>query len=379
MSLYVIPKKWYVKYISCDSCGYTYPPRENVIKVNLGFAIPYADEKSKKSELTSFNKRKVSVDNWVGSREHKTLIFDNEPVDGFKIRAPVSRYYNHNVFWRVIDPRGFELEIDTSNLEELFNETVIDKGLIKGKAIWSKNSGGKPHLLVEGTNPYNESKDVVTTGGSHDIGDIINVIFKNKIEEHTYYGKIYFITKEYIQQGSAGDWKAQFTTECRHVYKTDSGYCGFITRKEKFKDFQLIGKDGLSKEERIKELREKDFAAIGYDLGLDTQIKLKLVETSVKPLDSDFQSTLNKVWCFEMDGYDGYFHSESFSFRSIFIDFSENSYKPGEESIPRRGTFNFNYTNTVLLPYVKKITKCYDLYVCYGEARFKERSVRRLK
>ncbi len=64
-------------------------------------------------------------------------IIDNVPLKGFQIQQSVSRYSTSNKLWRVLDPRGFELEITTANLEELMMGCVIDHGLIKGTCIWA--------------------------------------------------------------------------------------------------------------------------------------------------------------------------------------------------------------------------------------------------
>lgn len=67
-------------------------------------------------------------------------IIDNVPLDGFRIQHSVSRYSTSNKLWRVLDPRGFELEINTGNFETLVMNAVIDHGLIKATCIWEGKS-----------------------------------------------------------------------------------------------------------------------------------------------------------------------------------------------------------------------------------------------
>lgn len=63
-------------------------------------------------------------------------IIDNIPLDGFRITKSVSRYSTSNKLWRILDPRGFELEITSANLEELILNGVIVDGWISGQCQW---------------------------------------------------------------------------------------------------------------------------------------------------------------------------------------------------------------------------------------------------
>ena len=63
-------------------------------------------------------------------------IIDNVPLEGFRIQRSVSRYSTSNKLWRILDPRGFELEITTGCFEDLVMSCVIDKGVIMAPCIW---------------------------------------------------------------------------------------------------------------------------------------------------------------------------------------------------------------------------------------------------
>lgn len=72
------------------------------------------------------------------------VILKNEPLDGFKIQKFVSRYSTSNKLWRILDPRGFELEISTASLEEIIANSDIEKGgIIKSKCVWLSNKNLK--------------------------------------------------------------------------------------------------------------------------------------------------------------------------------------------------------------------------------------------
>lgn len=68
------------------------------------------------------------------------MVYDNLPLSGFKIQRSVSRYSSSNKLWRVLDPRGFELEISTGCMDELIQSATIFKGgLIDAKCVWAGN------------------------------------------------------------------------------------------------------------------------------------------------------------------------------------------------------------------------------------------------
>lgn len=75
-------------------------------------------------------------------------IVENTPIDGFKIYTTVSRRSTSNKLWRILDPRGFQLEISTANMEEIIQDGIIDKGKLIGKYQWDfgKNGIGKVKL-----------------------------------------------------------------------------------------------------------------------------------------------------------------------------------------------------------------------------------------
>ena len=73
-------------------------------------------------------------------------IIANLPRDGFQLVKSVSRYSTSNKLWRVLDPGGFELEISTSNLEDLMMDCVIDHGIIKSTCVWYMPRG-KAYLM----------------------------------------------------------------------------------------------------------------------------------------------------------------------------------------------------------------------------------------
>lgn len=68
--------------------------------------------------------------------ELQPRIIDNVPLIGFKVQHSVSRYSTSNKLWRILDPRGFELEMPTGDFAALLSTVTIDHGLIIEPCIW---------------------------------------------------------------------------------------------------------------------------------------------------------------------------------------------------------------------------------------------------
>lgn len=127
----------------------------------MAFATPFGTDKA-------FDNRKSTVDRWVGDgtvwervvdengvpvldtngygvhEKHvigvqEPTIIDNVFLEGFELDKSVSRSVTDNKWFRITDPRGFQLEISASNLTDILHHGTIDHGRIAGKFIWGRN------------------------------------------------------------------------------------------------------------------------------------------------------------------------------------------------------------------------------------------------
>lgn len=128
---------------------------------DLGFATPYEDN-------AAGRKRQETVKGWrTGAywdheakeqkiRHARTKIIDNKPRGGFKITDDIKRVYwgGGNVVFRVYDPEGFELEIQSQNLMAIIQVAGINEGgVIPGYCLWGRD-GGNNILLHEKSDEY---------------------------------------------------------------------------------------------------------------------------------------------------------------------------------------------------------------------------------
>ena len=64
-------------------------------------------------------------------------IWDNVPMEGFKIIDTVNRYRGNKLF-KVLDPRGIEFEITVQSLYHLLQEGTVRNGVILDACVWMK-------------------------------------------------------------------------------------------------------------------------------------------------------------------------------------------------------------------------------------------------
>lgn len=127
--------------------------------VPLAFATPYEDTvagKKRQETVRSWGRHAEYVDGRYTTTECETRLIDNVPVTGFKITDDIKRVYwgGGNVVWRVEDPRGFELEIQSANLMALLRTCGIQpSGLIPGRCVWGRE-GSTNVLLHEDSDEF---------------------------------------------------------------------------------------------------------------------------------------------------------------------------------------------------------------------------------
>lgn len=166
-------------------------------------------------------KRKASADSWAEqivydqktgkhiSTSGSSKTVDNIPIEGFKIVNSIKRsrdwFGSGRTVWRIEDPRGFEFEITSGNLDEIINLTTIENGLIKGKCLYARE-GAKNALITENSEEYakiSEQTNLLKKASTIKLGDITPgskcIMIDNT--EQTYYGKFYCLVEdvEYIK------------------------------------------------------------------------------------------------------------------------------------------------------------------------------------
>lgn len=129
-------------------------------KVPLGFATPYETNAAGRKRQDTVNSWCSTYGEWVDGKHvpgaSSIRIIENRPRGGFRITDDIKRVYwgGGNVVWRVEDPDGFELEIQSNNLMAIIQTAGINEtGLIPGYCIWGR-SGGDNILLHEKSDEY---------------------------------------------------------------------------------------------------------------------------------------------------------------------------------------------------------------------------------
>jgi hypothetical protein len=117
-------------------------------EVPLGFMTPYGED-------DAGVKRRATVDNWArnhygNSKTFNSVTIDNKPMIGFKIGRSVQRSSGWNgsgaTYFRIEDPRGFELEITVENLVMISSICIIERGEIMQECVWGRE--GQRNILI---------------------------------------------------------------------------------------------------------------------------------------------------------------------------------------------------------------------------------------
>ena len=172
-------------------------------------------------------KRKETVDSWakgyIWSKVEKVIpskVFDNKPLSGFTIEKRLNRggsWYGNQDKWKVDDPRGFQLEIAGTNLQNIIECTDISKGVIQGECIWGRE-GPNNVLIPVSTDLYKDAmKNTVRKGTSVKFSEVKPgeyVIFQNG-KEGFYQGRYYIVEKQY-KTNVVGNWA--LSSKPHHVF-----------------------------------------------------------------------------------------------------------------------------------------------------------------
>lgn len=143
----------------------------------LGFITPYEDNSAGEKRRTTVNtwaQKKVSY--YAGAQdangrsitseipmpaEYLPHTIKNELLEGFRITDDVKRtgWNGGNVVWRIWDPRGFELEISSSNLANIIDSVgIAAEGKIVGRCAWGR-VGSNNVLIPENSDVYKKMVD----------------------------------------------------------------------------------------------------------------------------------------------------------------------------------------------------------------------------
>jgi hypothetical protein len=197
--------------------------------VPLAFATPY-------EENAAGRKRQDTVISWLGGareavigddgrykldandkityidRKLDTRLIENEPLPGFRVTDDVKRVYwgGGNVVWRIHDPRGFELEIQSANLMAIIQTAGLEQGgLIPGKCVWGRERGDNI-LLHESSEEYKDAVKAAETlkapkqvnKAAREVGTVYRLVDGSPA---IYLGKVHMCVTQYPDDHSHGN------------------------------------------------------------------------------------------------------------------------------------------------------------------------------
>jgi hypothetical protein len=169
--------------------------------------LPRLEAKDKDDWLKQFlpdtycgkSRREVTDDHPMAPK-----ILDNVPLSGYQLTKEVRRtgWNGGNVVWRILDPRGFQLEISSANLARIIDCSTITEGVIMEPCIWGRS--GAANVLLPMSSDICKAAYVNTERAEKkkiplkevSIGDHVRIQESSKDEDivYEYLGKFTIIT-----------------------------------------------------------------------------------------------------------------------------------------------------------------------------------------
>lgn len=183
-----IPDKHFVGTIK--SMGDEYP---------VGLMTEWGEDRKSVSRVKTITEH---LNSYTGRHYAQVLshgsVIDNKPLSGFKLTGYFSTgsYKTYDRF-SVLDPRGFEVEITSGNLQHILTHALIRNGEILDECRWCRN-GGNNVLLLTSSDEYSVAmSNTIAANQSDDwknvkLGD--TVLLQNNIQG-TYLGRMYPVVR----------------------------------------------------------------------------------------------------------------------------------------------------------------------------------------
>lgn len=188
----------------------------NGSKIPLGFITPWGEDKAAQ-------KRMATVDSWCNAGRKDSLpttVIENTPMLGFKMSGDIRRgMQGGQDKWRIVDPRGFELEITSENLSMLLADTTLEKGEILDQCVWARE-GGQNLLLTTVSEEYIEAVKMTEIAASSaswkDVKLGYNITLQNGIKGR-YLGRMHTVQEKYRDDGKEHDSLIEVPGKLMHV------------------------------------------------------------------------------------------------------------------------------------------------------------------
>jgi hypothetical protein len=258
----------------------------------LGYLTPYGEDAAGK-------KRIATIDRATSSSKLKSVVFENEPVSGFRIADSARRGWGRNgtTLIRIEDPRGFELEISVENVIEIMSENTVINGEIMVPCAWGRD-GTDNVLLPITSDPY---KDAVKNTERFGLSVNLKTVkpgYKVELRDGrigTYYGSFYEVFREY--DGEFDDQKDDRGHTIWHLRNRIQSYTEKHQIAVEPKKTYIVAITQSGDEEHEPILDKARTVKVARILE-DTEISLTEAEKAVNKFRTDDRSYHDKHICF---------------------------------------------------------------------------------
>lgn len=243
------------------------------------------------SKDSGFKKRKETMVRW-GGKNFTEHTYKNEFIKGFRFEKYVSRYTTSNKWFRIIDPRGFVLEISADNISDIISNTTIVKGELMDEFIWTRVDS--TNYLTRKDHPDYKNSLVSTESliGKLQIGDELKIGRTNL----TYIGSKWVATvdkkTEYYDE-EHDTWSQNFPyrygrstnprtrkvisisrgSKIDMIFEHQEGYYREFFKTQTLKKYEITGKKNLCRNDlsQLKSVVESDYGSKTYWFFFDSK------------------------------------------------------------------------------------------------------------
>lgn len=233
-------------------------------------------EETKDGELKFYKSVNRRYDEPIPPREYIELpeelapkVLENKAMFGYRIAESVKRMYwgGGNVVWRIEDPRGFQLEIQSSNMAKIIELSRIDQGVIQDACIWAR-LGAHNILVPISTQLYkdvakrSDQKKNIGNVSLKDVKPGFTVEVFNQKGQYRYYGSLNVIYTtqrgDYMHDGSGESnpyyRTFRFADTQKKMYVFKNLETGGILTLNSPKITSVIASEEISKQDAIDEI-----------------------------------------------------------------------------------------------------------------------------
>lgn len=194
-----------------------------------GLIVPDCGDAAKFSEHIKSGRSKMQT--YYHNSNLPDLTSDNKPKSGYSVVDVNSKYSSSDVYWGVLSPDGYRIDISSKNFNHLLENTDIHKTVIQEELVWIRID--QTNFLT--TTETDEYKTAISVKQLNTSIPFTDVKVGNKFSTKNYKNLIFCGSVNYISKHDLFNTYAKKASQKRYVFEfVEDG--AVFTRATPFKD-----------------------------------------------------------------------------------------------------------------------------------------------